>query len=159
MAELAEVRSETTGVQILPAFDADAFPFRLVGRRLKYALNSLGSELPGLARVATTNYAYTHPDDLADLGAVSGDLLEITSPRATVVGVAQADPDIKRRVIAMSHSWGGRSLTDAKVRDIGTPTSRLVDSEHGTDRVTGLPVMSAIPVRVRRTTDETLADS
>lgn len=156
IAELAEVRSEASGAQLIDGFDPAAYPFRLVGRRLKHALNSLGSELPGLRRVATTNYAYAHPADLAALGAAAGDLLEITSPRATVVGVAEPDLDIKTGVIAMSHSWGGMALTDEKVREIGAPTNRLVDSEDGTDRITGLPVMSAIPVRVRRTTDDEL---
>jgi len=88
------------------------------------------------------------------LGAVAGDLLEIVSPRATVVGVAEPDPDIKVGVIAMAHSWGGMSLTDEAVREIGAPTNRLVDSEDGTDRITGLPVMSAIPVRLRRIVDD-----
>lgn len=156
IAELAEVRDEAAGAELLAGYDPAAFPFRLVGRRLKHALNSLGSELPGLARVATTNYAYAHPDDLAELGAVAGDLLEITSPRAKVVGVAEVDADLKRGVLAMSHSWGGLSLTDEKVREIGTPTNRLVDGENGTDRITGLPIMSAIPVAVRRTTDDEL---
>ncbi len=156
LAELEEVRNEATGAQLLGSFNAADYPFRLVGRRLKHALNSLGSELPGLAKVATTNYAYCHPDDLGQLGAKEGDLLKITSPRSTVVGVAEADPDIKRGVIAMSHSWGGLALTDEKVREMGTPTNRLVHSEDGTDRVTGLPIMSAIPVAVERTSDTAL---
>lgn len=150
LAELDEVRNESAGQDLLPGFDAAAFPFRLVGRRLKYALNSLGSELPGLAKVASTNYAYVHPDDLVDLGAEAGDLLQITSPTSSVIGVAEPDPDIKSGVIAMSHSWGGLALTDEKVRDIGTPTNRLVASAEGTDRITGLPVMSAIPIAVER---------
>lgn len=156
IAELVEVRSERAGAELLSGYDPDEYPYRLVGRRLKHALNSLGNELPGLQKVATTNYANTHPDDMADLGVSAGDLLEITSPQATVVGVVEPDPDIKRGVIAMSHSWGGMALTDEKVREIGTPTNRLVNSEDGTDRITGLPVMSAIPVRVRPTTDELL---
>lgn len=154
LEELADVRAELTGADIIRGCEAATYPFRLVGRRLKHALNSLGSELPGLRRVATTNYAYIHPTDLAALGAVAGDLLEIVSPRATVVGVAEPDPDIKVGVIAMAHSWGGMSLTDEAVREIGAPTNRLVDSEDGTDRITGLPVMSAIPVRLRRLVDD-----
>lgn len=156
IAELAEVRSEQASAELLSGFVADEFPFRLIGRRLKYALNSLGSELPGLARVSTTNYAYVHPDDMADLGVAGGDLIEITSQRSKVVGVVEADPDLKRGVVSMSHSWGGGALTDEKVREIGTPTNRLVSSDDGTDRITGLPVMSAIPVRLRRTTDDEL---
>lgn len=153
LAELAEVRAEGHGQDLLPGFDPSLYPFRLVGRRLKHALNSLGSELPGLAKVATTNYAYIHPDDLVELGAEPGDLIEISSPSASVVGVAASDPDIKRRVVAMSHSWGGLSLTDEKVRDIGSPTSRLVAGAEGTDRITGLPIMSAIPVQLHPLVD------
>lgn len=149
IAELTEVRGEGSGADLHPGYDRDRYPYRLVGRRLKHALNSLGSELPGLADVATTNYAYTHPDDLDDLGVEAGDLLEITSPQASVIAVAEPDPDIKRGVIAMSHSWGGLATTDEKVREIGTPTNRLVSSDVGTDRVTGLPIMSAIPVALR----------
>ncbi len=153
MHELAEIRTENAGAEILSDYDPAKFPFRLIGRRLKHALNSLGNDLPGLARVATTNYAYTNPDDMTQLGVAAGDLVEITSVRSTVVGVVEPDPDLKRGVIAMSHSWGGGALTDEKVREIGTPTNRLVNGDDGTDRVTGLPVMSAIPVRLRRTTD------
>jgi anaerobic selenocysteine-containing dehydrogenase len=91
-----------------------------------------------------------HPDDLADLHLAAGDLVEITSPRASVVGVAEPAEDVKRGVISMAHSWGGRSLTDEKVRDIGTPTSRLVSSHVGHDPVTGMVVSSAIPVAVRK---------
>ncbi len=120
VAELAEVAAEGEGATLLSGYDPDAYPFRLIGRRLKHALNSLGSELPGLARVATTNHAYTNPLDMEALGVAAGDLLEITSQRGTVVGVAEPDPDIKRGVIAMSHSWGGLSTTDEKVRDIGS---------------------------------------
>ena len=157
--ELKEVRAEKTGNEILSGFTASEYPFLLVGRRLRHALNSLGSELPALARVATTNYAYIHPVDLADLGAEAGDLLQITSPRSSVVGVAEVDPDIKQGVIAMSHSWGGLSLTDEKVRDIGSPTNRLVTSDSGCDRITGLPIMSAIPIRVSRITEDELVEA
>jgi hypothetical protein len=48
----------------------------------------------------------------------------------------------------MAHSWGGASLTDEKVRDIGAPTNRLVSTTDVYDSVTGMVVQSAIPVRV-----------
>lgn len=148
ISDLSLVRAQGQGAEFLAAFDPTAYPFRLIGRRLKHALNSLGSELPGLAKVSTTNFAYTHPDDLADLDAQAGDLLEISSPTAMILGVAEPDDSLKRGVIAMSHSWGGLATTDEKVREIGSPTSRLVDSGQGTDPVTGMPIMSAIPVQV-----------
>ena len=154
--ELSEVQAERSGSELLDTFDKSLFPYLLVGRRLKHALNSLGSELPGLAKVATTNYVYVNPDDLIELGAKDGDLLKITSPRSSVVGVIESDPDIKRGVVSMSHSWGDISLTDEKVRDIGSPTNRLVSSDVGYDRITGLPIMSAIPVNITSITDDEL---
>jgi anaerobic selenocysteine-containing dehydrogenase len=134
--------------------DVSDFPFRLVSRRLKHVLNSTGTELPGLARKGTTNPAYMNPEDLADLGLETGDIVEIRSPRSALHGVVEAADDVKRGVISMAHSWGGSSLTDEKVRDIGAPTSRLVSVDAAHDPVTGMVVSSAIPVAVSKATQE-----
>ena len=150
VAELADVRVEPDGADVVPGYDPAEYPFRLISRRLKHVLNSLGRELPGLAAVATTNYAFVHPDDLAELGAEQEDLLDIASPHGSVVGVAASAAEMKRGVIAMSHAWGGLSLTDEKVRDEGSPTNRLVTNEGGYDPITGMAVQSAIPVQVKR---------
>ena len=148
MAELAQLRAQPA--PMLGDIDVSAYPFRLVSRRLKHVLNSTGTELPALARKGTTNPAYMHPDDVAELDMVGGDLVEITSPSGRVIGVVEPAEDVKRGVISMAHSWGGTSLTDEKVRDIGTPTSRLVSVDAGHDPVTGMVVSSAIPVAVSK---------
>jgi anaerobic selenocysteine-containing dehydrogenase len=148
MAELAAFLAQP--FPMLGDVDVSDYPYRLVSRRLKHVLNSTGTELPGLARKGTTNPAYMHPDDVAELGLVAGDLVRITSPRSSLIGVVEPSDDIKRGVISMAHSWGGSSLTDEKVRDIGTPTSRLVSADAGHDPVTGMVVSSAIPVTVAR---------
>jgi len=145
--ELAEVRHETDGAAAVSEQWAE-FPFRLVSRRLKHVLNSLGTELPGLAAKGTTNNAYMNPDDMRELGVTEGGLIEITSPRASLHAVVAEAPDVRRGVVSMAHSWGGSSLTDEKVRDIGSPTNRLVSVDQGYDRVTGMVVQSAIPVRI-----------
>ncbi|MDZ4828350.1 MAG: molybdopterin-dependent oxidoreductase [Actinomycetota bacterium] len=147
IAEIADVRAETTAGQVLTGADADAYPFRLVSRRLKTALNSLGRELPGLAK-ATTNAAYMHPDDLHEIGVAAEDLIEISSPHASLIAVAAAAPDVRRGVVSMAHGWGDATGEDAKVRDIGAPTNRLVTTAHGYDAITGMAVQSAIPVSV-----------
>lgn len=152
--ELDEVANESSGAEFLAAFDADRYPFRLTSRRLKSVLNSLGPELPNLARKGTTNKAYMNPDDCAELGLEDGDLVEITSPHSTIVGVCEPADDIRRGVVSMAHSWGTGSLTDEKVRDTGTPTNRLVTTKDGYDRITGQAVQSAIPVAVRLVTEE-----
>ena len=136
-----------------PGALASDYPFRLVSRRLKAILNSLGGELTALRRSAgTTNYAYIHPDDMAALGLADDDLVEIRSPRSAIVGVARAAPDVRRGVVSMAHSWGS-GLNDEKVRDIGTTTSRLVSVSDGHDPVNGMIVSSAIPVRLARVSE------
>ncbi|MGA9278166.1 molybdopterin-containing oxidoreductase family protein [Ilumatobacter sp.] len=151
MAELAEVLAETGDT--FAGTDVSGYPFRLVSRRLKHVLNSTGTELPGLARKGTTNPAYMNPADVAELGLESGDVIEISSPSAALLGVVEPADDVKRGVISMAHSWGGRSLTDEKVREIGSPTSRLVSVDVGHDPVTGMVVSSAIPVAVAKATE------
>ena len=49
----------------------------------------------------------------------------------------------------MAHSWGGASSSDERVREIGSPTNRLVSTDAAYDPVTGMAVQSAIPVAVR----------
>jgi anaerobic selenocysteine-containing dehydrogenase len=112
--------------------------------------NSLGRELPGLARVGTTNAAYMHPDDLAMLGVGDGELVEITSPSGSLVGVAAASDTIKRGVVSMAHSWGGATAGDDDVRTQGAPTNRLCTVDSGYDPLNGMAVQSAIPIRVVR---------
>ena len=150
VAELAAVLAEGDAATVLDGYVAAEFPFRLIARRLKHVLNSLGRELPGLARVGTTNAAYMHPADLAELGVAEGALVEITSPVGTVVGVAAASDTMKRGVVSMAHSWGGAATEDTEhdVRQHGTPTNRLCTVDSGYDHLNGMAVQSAIPVRV-----------
>lgn len=149
MSRLADVLEQQTGAELIEGYEDGQYPFRLVSRRLKATLNSLGPELPGLARKGTTNAAYMNPEDLSELGIEAGDLIEITSTVGAITGVCAAAPDVKRGVISMSHSWGDGSLEDDKVRDIGVPTSRLTSTTACYDDMTGMAVLSAIPVNVK----------
>lgn len=147
--EISVVLSEKTGAEVINGFDATKFPFRLISRRLKHVLNSLGREIPGLARVGTTNAAYMNPLDMRDLSLSDGELVRINSPSGEVVGVAEGSDTIKRGVISMSHSWGG-SITDEDVRLHGTPTNRLCTVDSGRDPINGMAIQSAIPIAVTK---------
>ena len=148
-SELDEVFMESTGAELWPGFDPAIHTFRLTSRRLKDVLNSLGTELPQIAARSTTNYAYMNPDDMKDLQINNDDLIDISSPRSTITGVAKTDKTLRRGIVSMAHSWGGVSLTDEKVRDIGTPTSRLTSAREAIDPINGMVVSSAIPVEVQ----------
>lgn len=156
MAELDEVFDETTSAEVMSGYNADVHSYRLISRRLKTHLNSLGGELPGLQRKNSTNYAYMHPDDLAELGIGDDELIRISSPHASLIGVVQSAPDVRPGVISMAHSWGSSTGTDEKVRDVGAPTNRLIDVENGYCTITGQAIQSAIPVSVEPVDDSAL---
>ncbi len=148
VAELAAVRAESTGAEILDGFDPDDFPFRLVSRRMKHVVNSLGRELPGSGRCRYHQSRRTCIRPTSDaLGVADGDLVLIESPHGSITGVAAAADDVKPGVVSMSHSWGGMPRDD-DVRRSGSPTNRLVANDRGYDPITGMAVQSAIPVRI-----------
>ena len=156
MDELAQVAQETTSAEIMRGFDPEVHRYRLISRRLKTHLNSLGGELPALRRRTPTNFAYMHPDDMANLDVADEGLVRIASPHAELIGVAKAAPDVRQGVVSMAHSWGSSTGTDEKVRDIGAPTNRLIDVENGYCPITGQAVQSAIPVSVEAITEDAL---
>ncbi|MDP6145170.1 MAG: molybdopterin-dependent oxidoreductase [Acidimicrobiales bacterium] len=156
LSELAEIQGQQTSAERVTGFDPDVHTFRLVSRRLKTHLNSLGGELSALNKKTPTNYSYMNPDDMEDLNIKDEDLVIIASPRSSLTGVAKAAKDIRRGVISMAHSWGSASTSDEKVRDIGAPTNRLIDVENGFDPITGQAIQSAIPVSVALFEEESI---
>lgn len=149
MSELESVLAESTSAESVADFDPEIHTFRLISRRLRHVLNSTGQHLPGLRSKGATNHAYMHPQDVESLGLQDGDLIDITSPRASIRGVVAVSDDLRPGVVSMSHAWGGPPADDASVREIGSPTGRLADLR-SFDPITGIPCMSAIPVSVQR---------
>tara|TARA_B100000614_G_scaffold246640_1_gene252849 strand:- start:247 stop:546 length:300 start_codon:yes stop_codon:yes gene_type:complete len=95
-----------------------------------------------------------NPQDMVDLEVGDEELIKIASPRASLIGVVKSSDDIRRGVVSMAHSWGSASSSDEKVRDIGSPTNRLIDVENGFDTITGQAIQSAIPVSVEPVKEE-----
>ncbi len=141
MAELADIAAETVS-------PADPYPFRLISRRMRDVLNSTWHEHAPLRRAHATNPAFLHPDDLAALGLQSGDLVEIESVHASLRAVAEAAPDVRRGCVSMTHAWGGAPGEDDDPRLAGANTGRLTPVDRDFDPWTGMPRMSAIPVRL-----------
>ena len=149
MDELESVRGEVTSAEQVAGFDPAIHTLRLISRRLRHVLNSTGQHIPGLRAKGGTNHAHMHPDDVESLGLNDGDLVDISSPRASIRGVVAVSDDLRPGVVSMAHSWGGTPDDDASVREIGSPTGRLADLR-SFDAITGIPCMSAIPVSVQR---------
>ena len=150
--ELAIVRDAPDGYGELAGYDPHVHTHRMTSRRLKSVFNSSGREIEALRAKEGTAYAHAHPDDLAQWGVQDGDVVEITSPRGSVRTLVKASPDVRPGTVSMAHAWGdlpGEAGPPADPAVLGDSTGRLSDCASGYDRVTGLPVMSAIPVAVR----------
>lgn len=151
-ADLRVVRDSDDAYGRIDGYDPHVHTHRMTTRRLKSVFNSSGRELEPLRAKEGTSYAHAHPDDLATWGVADGDVVEIASPRSSIRTVVKAAADVKPGTVSMAHAWGdlpGEAGPVADPHTLGDCTGRLSDAGSGYDRVTGLPVMSAIPVTVR----------
>ncbi|MGD9999670.1 MAG: molybdopterin-dependent oxidoreductase, partial [Ilumatobacteraceae bacterium] len=152
VADLAEVRHQIDSYEGLAGYDRAVHTHRVTSRRLKGVFNSSGREIEALRAKEGTSFAHAHPSDLSRWGVSDGDLVDISSPRSTVRTVIKAAPDVKPGSVSMAHSWGdlpGEAGPAPDPRTLGDTTGRLSDCASAYDPITGLPVMSAIPVVVR----------
>ena len=94
------------------------------------------------------NPAFINPQDLASLGLVSGDAVELSSPYGVIPALVEEDGTLRRGVVSMSHSFGDLPALGADFRVEGSNTNELTSVEHSFDRYTGIPRMSAVPVRI-----------
>jgi len=128
--------------------DADtAFGFRLISRRVRHTFNSIAHN--PATRGISHNCAYLHPTDMDELGIAEGSVIEIRSRYGAILGVANGDPMLRRRLISMSHGYGGGPDRDEDLLAIGSPTSRLSGLDDDPERYSGQPRMSGIPVNIR----------
>ena len=127
---------------------AAGFGFRLISRRSKTRFNSIGHPLAKLRAKTTTNPAYIHPADMAELGIAEGSIVEITSPHASIHGVVKASDKLRRGIVSMAHAYGDSDAGKHNVREMGSSTNRLTSDEVDFDPITGQALQSAIPVRI-----------
>lgn len=138
----------------LDAASTEDYPLLLISRRMKNTYNSTGPELSLLKEKGTTNPAFMHSSQLQALNIADGEIVEVYSPHGSIPAVAASADDIKPGVISMSHCWGAtpepNAKTDDKVREIGSNTNRLIDNRANTEKYSGMPRQSTIPVAVRK---------
>ncbi|MEP3422677.1 MAG: molybdopterin-dependent oxidoreductase [Erythrobacter sp.] len=124
------------------------FEFKLISRRSKTRFNSIGHPLKKLRDKTTTNPAYIHPDDIAQLGLEEDGIVAITSPHATIHGVVKSSNKVRRGLVSMAHAYGDVDATKDDVRERGSSTNRLTSEVVDFDPITGQSLQSAIPVKL-----------
>ena len=124
-------------------------PFRLIVRRTRETMNSLGRRIPDLPRTPY-NPCHMHPDDLDALGAQPDALVTLTSDHGSVRAVVAADATLRRGVVAMTHGFGDLPDGDDDPRLYGSNPSRLLSLTRDLQSINGMPQMTAVPVAISR---------
>jgi anaerobic selenocysteine-containing dehydrogenase len=127
-----------------PAADG-AIELLQVSRREHAVYNSVAHHLPALRRRRPFNPAYVNPADAQRLGLEDGGAIEIESAVGRVNAVLQFATDVREGVVSMAHGFDPLAGEGR-----GASTAALVDDENDYEPLSGLPRMSAIPVRLRR---------
>jgi anaerobic selenocysteine-containing dehydrogenase len=143
--ELAEVLAEHESEAKL----SQEYPFRMLSMRMRGTMNSSWRENPKQqVKRKPYNPVYINPEDLAEMGIESGDIIEIRSPRAAIQGVAESYPEVRRGCVSISHGWGTNPDEPDDALTFGGCTSRLIANDVEFDPLTGIPRMSAVPIRI-----------
>jgi anaerobic selenocysteine-containing dehydrogenase len=122
------------------------FTHLLSSRRLRDAMNGIGTNLKSVLARTPANAAYLNPADMAALAIATGDRIEIASDYGRIYATAQRDETVRPGVVSVSHGWG--SLPDADTHP-GVCVNLLVDSTRDVEAVNAMPRMSAVPVNIR----------
>ena len=135
MQELSEVAA---GLPSTASTGDREYPWLLVTRREHAVYNSVGQRLPALVKRIAHNPVYVHPEDAGLLGLTDDMSIDIESPHGRTRARVRLADDIRRGVISLAHGF-----EDAN-------PAALIDDASVFDTLSGLPRMSAIPVRLVR---------
>ena len=102
---------------------------RLVVRRVKRAMNTLGAE--------GENPCSLHPDDLAALGLHEGDAVELQSPYGALRATVAADRTLRPGVVSLTHGFANANA------------AHLVSGTEALQDINAMPLMTALPVNIK----------
>lgn len=143
LAELNEVAE-----QFDEAKASEEFPFRVISRRLSDIHNSNWHENALQRRRVPHHPAFMNPADMQRVGVEKGDIIEIESARASIKCIAVPEDGVRSGCLSVPHAWGTNPDEEDDPLGAGGNTGRLSFNDRDFDKRTGIPLMSAIPVRV-----------
>jgi anaerobic selenocysteine-containing dehydrogenase len=149
MADLAGEAGASGEVRASWSVD-DGYPFQLIGQRLMERYNTNGFGVPALMERRPYNPAYLCSADLEALGLQTGDLVDVSTPRSSIVAIVEADERLRPGLVSISHCYGDLPDRDEDVLAVGSPVARLIDVDDTYDPYSGQPLMANIPVSIRR---------
>ena len=150
VGELAEMASEDVAARRGTNED---YPLLMIPKRMQNVTNGTMRLEPDRLKI-TTNPAFLHPDDIAAYGLMPGDLAEVRSRNGMIEAVVEADPDLRRGVLAIAHGFGRAPGLAGDTRRYGSNVNRLTRLDDDYDKISGMPRMGAIPVSLIRVVED-----
>ena len=145
LTELREMLDEP----VIAEREGSAFPFMMVSRRMAHVYNSSGRDMPMLQRKGGSyNPAFMNPEDMQGLGIDGGEEVTLTSPHGAIRAIAEEDQTVRKGVVSISHAYGDLPSSNEGVRQVGSNTNILISVEDDYDKISGIPRMSGVPIRV-----------
>lgn len=125
-----------------------AFSHLMICRRNGHVYNSMCHELP---KTATGNPAYLHSTDIEKLGIAVGQSMRLVSAHGAIDVEIGEDDGLRPGVVSISHGFGSR-VGGEDNSEFGA-VADLLSTDYTLDRVTRMPIMSAVPVRFEPAAD------
>ena len=141
-AVLSEPITETGGYDV-----GENFPFRMITYRMKEVYCTQGQNMPSLRKRAPFNPVLMNPEDLQSLRINDGDIVTVENKFGSMEGIASPMKEIKKGVVAIAHGWGDPG-DNRGVRDKGSNVQRIIPDDYRYDPITGLALMTAVPVNI-----------
>ena len=123
--------------------EPDDGEMRLVVRRMREVMNSLGREIERLPR-QPFNPAFMHPSDLLRLGLCQDAPVTLTTTHGSVSAKVRRDDTLLPGTIAMTHCWEALASGENAADNV----NKLTGNDGATQSINAMPQLSAIRVKV-----------
>ena len=124
------------------------YAYHLTCRRILHAINGAYRDSKGARRLYPVNYAYMHPEDMAQDGIAEGAKISIASEFGVVETLAKAEDRVRRGVVSMTHMFGPLIGTGDPEADGGANVGQLTSLTEKLEPINFMPRFSGIPVNV-----------
>ncbi|OZG29209.1 molybdopterin oxidoreductase [Williamsia sp. 1138] len=118
------------------------YPLLLTVRRIREAVNSTGTRVPGLVH-GGINPISVHPSDLSSLGLRDGQHVEVRSSSGKLRTRARSDSTLTRGTVTLTHCFGNLDSGES-----GANVNALTGASNGVQTINAMPALTAVPVVV-----------
>ena len=124
------------------------YPFILVaGQRRSHNANQIFRN-PAWRKTDRDGALRIHPDDLAALGGTHGGWMAVETPTGRLVARAEADPSLRRGLVALPHGYGQSYPDGQGGRIVDGPRLNLITAHDDCDPIAATPYHKNVAVRL-----------